>query len=63
VSWGKVDPDRLPDTITCYCDSTIVLPILTAYSLARCKPRPLKKLYFQREQMMEQLKREYREAK
>ena len=23
VSWGKVDPDRLPDTIVCYCDSTI----------------------------------------
>src|SRR5438874_12497828 len=34
VSWGKVDPDRLPDTVVCYCDSTIAPPRLTAYALA-----------------------------
>jgi len=45
VSWGKVNPDQLPDTVVCYLDSTVALPILTHYALARHKPRPLKRLY------------------
>jgi deoxyhypusine synthase len=32
---GKVDPDKLPDSVTCYVDSTIALPLLTAYALSR----------------------------
>jgi len=39
VSWGKIDPDRLPDAVVCYLDSTIGLPIPTSYALARHKPR------------------------
>src|SRR4029077_705393 len=39
VSWGKVDPDKLPDTIVCYCDSPIPLPLTPAYALAHHKPR------------------------
>ena len=27
VSWGKVDPDRLPDAVVCYTDTTIAMPI------------------------------------
>ena len=49
VSWGKVDPDKLPDTVVCYCDSTIALPILTAYALANHTPRKPKRLYERRE--------------
>ncbi|MCG9886093.1 MAG: deoxyhypusine synthase [Cyanobacteria bacterium] len=49
VSWGKVDPDALADTIVCYTDSTIALPVLGAYALERCEPRPLKRLYDHRE--------------
>lgn len=45
VSWGKVDPDRLPDAVVAYCDSTIALPLLTAYALAAAEPRPPKRLY------------------
>ena len=45
VSWGKVDPDQLPDTVVVYCDSTIALPILTAYALGSVRPRPKKRLY------------------
>src|SRR2546423_10210661 len=45
VSWGKVDPDRLPDAVVCYTDTTIAMPILTSYALARRKPRQLKRLY------------------
>ncbi len=42
MTWGKVDPEKLPDSVTCYTDSTIALPLLTAYALARHEPRPLK---------------------
>lgn len=60
VSWGKVDPDQLPGTVVCYCDSTIALPIVTAYALANRAPRKPKRLYDRREQLMERLVREYR---
>src|SRR2546422_2643848 len=48
VSWGKVDPEKLPDTVVCYCDSTIALPLLTAYALAEHPPRKPKRLYQRR---------------
>ncbi|MGH7700919.1 MAG: homospermidine biosynthesis protein, partial [Gemmatimonadales bacterium] len=38
VSWGKVDPDKLPDAVVCYLDNTVGFPILAAYALARRKP-------------------------
>jgi deoxyhypusine synthase len=44
MTWGKVDPDKLPDSVTCYIDSTAALPLLTAYSLTRHAKRPLKRL-------------------
>lgn len=59
VSWGKVDPTRLPDAVVCYTDTTIALPIITHYALANHKPRKLKRLYDQRPAMMEALVREY----
>ena len=62
VSWGKIDPDRLPDAVVCYLDSTVALPLLTAYALARHKPRPLKRLFDRREAMMKRLQDEYEQA-
>jgi len=59
VSWGKVDPDRLPDAIVCYLDSTVALPLLTAYALAKHKPRKLRRLYDRRPELMERLKKEF----
>ena len=59
VSWGKIDPDNLPDCVVCYADSTITLPIITAYALERAKPRPLKRLYDQRDANYEALRTEY----
>ena len=59
VSWGKVDPNRLPDAVVCYADTTIALPILTHYALARHKKRKLRRLYRRRAQLMEALVREY----
>ena len=59
VSWGKVDPEQLPDAIVCYMDSTVALPMLTHYALARRKPRKVKRLYDKREAMMKRLTCEY----
>ncbi|HEY9861571.1 MAG TPA: deoxyhypusine synthase family protein, partial [Candidatus Obscuribacterales bacterium] len=63
VSWGKVDPDELPSTIVCYTDSTIALPIMTAYVINQCAPRALKRLYDRREEMLAKLKADYLAAK
>src|SRR5947207_4111896 len=59
VSWGKIDPDRLPDAVVCYLDSTVALPLLTAYAHARHAPRPLRRLYELRDEMMNLLRTEY----
>ena len=63
VSWGKVDPDRLPDAVVCYVDSTVALPIITAYALAKHEPREPKRLYDRREEFMKLLRSEYRKSK
>ena len=52
VSWGKIDPERLPDSVVCYVDSTVALPLITAYALERRKPRKPRRFYEQREAMM-----------
>jgi len=62
VSWGKVDPDRLPDAVVCYLDSTVALPIITAYALARHKPRETKRLYERCGEFMELLLAEYQKS-
>ncbi|HKR59840.1 MAG TPA: deoxyhypusine synthase [Pyrinomonadaceae bacterium] len=63
VSWGKVDPDRLPDAVVCYVDSTVALPIITAYALATHRPRKPKRLYQRREEFMKLLVSEYKKSK
>ena len=55
VTWGKVDPEQLPDTVVCYTDTTIALPIMTAYALTRQKPRKLRRLYDRRDEMLGRL--------
>ena len=59
VSWGKVDPEKLPGTVVVYGDSTIVAPLLAAYALTRHAPRPLKRLYDRREDMLDRLRADY----
>jgi deoxyhypusine synthase len=63
VSWGKVDPDKLPGTVVCYLDNTVALPVLAAYALAKRKPRKLKRLYDRRADLMRQLTDAYHGAK
>ncbi len=62
VSWGKIDPDRLPDAVVCYLDSTVALPLLTSYAFARHAVRPLKRLFDRREAMMSRLQEEYEKS-
>ncbi len=52
VSWGKIDPERLPDSVVCYVDSTVALPMIAAYALARRRPRKPRRLYEKREEML-----------
>jgi deoxyhypusine synthase len=63
VSWGKVDPEELPNTVVCYTDSTIALPILSAYVMNQCEPRPLKRLYDRRQELIDKLRLEYQATK
>lgn len=59
VSWGKIDPDTLPDCVVCYVDSTISLPLITAYALSKLAPRKLKRLFDRRDQAFSKLREQY----
>jgi deoxyhypusine synthase len=59
VSWGKVDPTKLPDAVVCYLDTTVAVPLLTHYALARHRPRKLKRLYGKLPELTARLTREY----
>ncbi len=59
VSWGKVDPNTLPDCVVCYTDSTIALPLLTAYMLSRVKPRKQKRLIDRRDEILGTVRAKY----
>src|SRR5437870_3447897 len=59
MTWGKVDPQQLPDTVTCYLDSTVALPLLTVYALAKRSPRPLRRLMDHLDASMQRLADEY----
>jgi deoxyhypusine synthase len=58
VSWGKVDPAKLPDSVVVYTDSTIALPLLAGYALSRQKPRAQRRLYDRREELLQRLRRD-----
>ena len=62
VSWGKIDPDKLPDTVVCYLDSTVALPLIAAYVGARCRPREPRRLMKRMPAMVESLRAEYRKT-
>jgi deoxyhypusine synthase len=63
VSWGKIDPERLPDSVVCYVDSTVALPLITAYALARRKSRQTRRLYDERARMLESLATAYEKVR
>ena len=63
VSWGKIKPDQLNSTVVIYGDSTIALPLLTAYVVSKARPRPRKGLFAKREELLKELKEAYNSGK
>ena len=59
VSWGKVNPGVLPDTVVVYCDSTIAFPLFCEYAVgSQYSRRTRKELVHQRDELVAVLKRE-----
>ncbi|MEO5369960.1 MAG: deoxyhypusine synthase [Magnetococcus sp. DMHC-1] len=55
VSWGKIDPNKLPGTIVCYGDCTVYAPLVTQYVMDSCAPREMKNLYQSKGQIVKNL--------
>ncbi len=63
VSWGKVNPGVLPDTVVAYCDSTIAFPLFCEYAVGSPNGRrPRKELVHHRERLVADLTREAKAA-
>src|SRR5881296_1369450 len=60
VSWGKIKPDQLKSTVVIYGDSTIALPLLTAYAVSKANPRPRRELFSKREELLKELEIAYK---
>jgi deoxyhypusine synthase len=59
VSWGKVNPGVLPDTVVAYCDSTIAFPLFCEFAVGSAHGRrPRKELIHQREALVGDLRRQ-----
>jgi len=64
VSWGKVNPGVLPDTVVAYCDSTIAFPLFCEYAVgSKNGRRTRKELINRRESLVADLLRQARDAK
>lgn len=61
MTWGKVDPSQLPDTVTCYLDSTVALPLLATYALSKKGSRTPKRLMDHLADLSDKLKVTYLE--
>jgi deoxyhypusine synthase len=61
VSWGKIDPTKLDETVTAYIDVTVAFPLLTAYVLQTTKPKKLKRLYDRGDELRAKLIKSYLE--
>ena len=64
VSWGKVNPGVLPDTVVAYCDSTIAFPLFCEYVVG-CEHnrRARKELVHRRDELVGTLQRQARAAR
>jgi len=64
VSWGKVNPGVLPDTVVAYCDSTIAFPLFCEYAVgSEHNRRNRKELVHHREELVGDLLRQARESR
>jgi len=53
-SWGKLK-DAVRNNVVVYADATIALPVLAAWALTKCRPRPPKRLYEKREKLTQRI--------
>lgn len=60
VSWGKIDPSALSKTIVSYGDCSLMLPFFVSYVLNKSAPRRSSRLYEKRENLLQQLKRDFK---
>ena len=59
VSWGKVNPGVLPDTVVTYCDSTIAFPLFCEYAIGSERGhRARKELVHNRDALVAELHRQ-----
>ena len=64
VSWGKVNPGVLPDTVVAYCDSTIAFPLFCEYVVGSTHNRRTRReLVHKREALVADLLKQARSAK
>jgi deoxyhypusine synthase len=63
VSWGKVNPGVLPDTVVTYCDSTIAFPLFCEYAVGSERGRRSRReLIHNRDGLIADLVRQAKEA-
>ncbi|MFC1630178.1 deoxyhypusine synthase [Patescibacteria group bacterium] len=58
VSWGKINPDELQNTVVVYSDVTIAAPILFSYAVEKVRPKKQKKLYLKLKKLLYNLEKE-----
>ncbi|MBA3231719.1 MAG: deoxyhypusine synthase [Acidobacteria bacterium] len=64
VSWGKVNPGVLPDTVVSYCDSTIAFPLFCEFVVGSERGRRARKaLIHKRDGLVAELLRQAKESR
>jgi deoxyhypusine synthase len=64
VSWGKVNPGVLPDTVVAYCDSTIAFPLFCEYVIgSKHGRRTRRELVHKRDVLVADLLRQAKDAR
>jgi deoxyhypusine synthase len=61
VSWGKINPDELKNTVVVYADTTLAVPILFSYAFEKAKSRKRKELYKSMEKIVYDFEREVKD--
>jgi deoxyhypusine synthase len=63
VSWGKVNPGVLPDTVVAYCDSTIAFPLFCEYAVGSAHGRRKRRdLLEHRDELLAELTRQAKQV-
>lgn len=61
ASWGKIDPNKLEETVTAYLDVTVAFPLMVAYTIHTTKPKKQKRLYDRGNELRKKLIKSYLE--